>query len=444
LQIKRRDFLKWGIANAVLISTVIDEPTGAQTRARAHPPVYRSGPSILQGATDATKTQFSIVFDSDRALDIFVTDSKGQRYPADKILEIPFLDHPKKITKVFFSGLRPHESFQLHLADPASGLILDERSFQTLDLAKPSLKVALCSCMDEALHEPAIWRDIVSKAPDLLFFLGDCVYADTGASPAGADAVYLWKRFCESRLTLEIYYSKKLIPVIATWDDHDCGQDDANCRDYRYMKDSEKNFLQFFAQEASHCSLLEKGPGISNAFRYGDQLFLFLDGRSYRERAGSQARYAHWGQEQETWMMDLIAKNSGPTWFMTGSQMFPTPLWAESVSADYPVQFAAVLEQLKTVSSKVIFVSGDCHFSEISEIETEAVGYVTYELTSSSIHTAGTWGAPHSIPNKRRIMATGERNYILVDSSAKDFGCQAIATCYGIQGQVHFSKNIEI
>ena len=105
MNIKRRDFLKWSIANAVLITAVTNEPTGAQTRARAHPPVYRLGPSILQGATDATQTQFSIVFDSHRDLDIFVTDSKGKGYPADKVLEIPFLDHPKKITKVFFSGL---------------------------------------------------------------------------------------------------------------------------------------------------------------------------------------------------------------------------------------------------------------------------------------------------------------------------------------------------
>jgi alkaline phosphatase D len=451
LELKRREFLKWSLANAVLVSgaSQAGAQTETQTRrpsthAQAKPPEYKTGASIMQGATDATKTQFSIVFDANRDLDIFVTDASGKRYQADAIRAILFLTHSKKITKAFFSGLVPNEDFSLNLVDLKTGEILDERSFQTLDLTKPSLKFALCSCMDEALHEAAIWRDIVDKKPDMLFFIGDAVYADTGAGVGGANPYHLWKRFFEAPTTLYIYYSKKLIPIVATWDDHDFGLDDSNCRNYQYVRDSQINFLNFFAQEESHCSLLQAGPGVSSALKYGDQLFLFLDGRSYREATGSKERYAHWGQDQETWMMDLISKNTGPTWFMTGTQIFPAFLWKESVSKDHPVQFAAVIEQLRNCSSKVIFGSGDVHFSEISEIEAKALGYVTYELTSSSIHSGGTFGAPGTIPNKRRIMGTGQRNYILVDSTPKGSGCSAIATCYGVNGQIHFSKSINL
>lgn len=444
MEFKRREFLKWSLANAVLISTVSEAQAESQVHSQAKAPVYQSGPSIMQGATDAVKTQFSIVFDANRDLDIFVKDSAGRRYQPDEVRTIPFLNHPQKVTKVFFSGLFPNENFSLNLVDPGTGAVVDERSFQTLDLTKSSLRFALCSCMDEALHEPAIWRDMVAKAPDMLFFIGDSVYADTGAGAGGANPYHLWKRFCEARLTLDIYYSKKLIPVIATWDDHDFGLNDSNSHNYQYVRDSQLNFLNFFAQEESHCSLLQRGPGVSSALIYNDQLFLFLDGRSYRDGVGSKNRYSHWGQEQEEWMMGLIGKNAGPTWFMTGTQIFPAFLWKESISKDYPVQFAAVLEQLKTVSSKVIFASGDVHFSEISEIEASAVGYRTYELTSSSIHSGGTFGAPRTIPNKRRILGAGQRNYILVDSAPKGFGCTMVATCFGTTGQIHFSKNMEV
>jgi alkaline phosphatase D len=444
LELKRRDFLKWGFASAVFVSTAARAQEKSQAGACAKPPEYQSGPSIMQGATDATHTQFSILFDANRELDIFAIDPAGIRYPADEVRPISYLNHPKKITKVFFSGLDPHQTYALNLVDPVSGEIIDARTFKTLDLTKPSLQFALCSCMDEALHDPTIWRDMVDRSPDMLFFIGDSVYADTGAGKGGANPDHLWKRFCEARMTLEIYFSKRLIPIIATWDDHDFGLDDSNCHNYPYVQASQKNFLNFFAQEESHCSLLKAGPGVSSAFRYQEQLFLFLDARSFREASGSNDPSAHWGPAQEVWMMDLIAQQTGPTWLMSGTQIFPEFLWKDSVSKNHPAQFASLLKQLKKMSSKVIFASGDVHFSEISEIETEAIGYKTYELTSSGIHSLNTMGAPFTIPNKRRIAAIGARNYILVDSAAKGFGCAITATSYGTKGQMHFTKKLEV
>ena len=444
MEFKRRDFLKWSLTSAVFISAASQTQGRSRSEVNAKPPEYKLGPSIMQGATDATKTQFSIVYDANKALDIFVLDSTGKRYEPDEVRPIVFLDHPKQITKVFFSNLFTNENFTLNLAEAGGGALIDSRSFQTLDLSKTSLRFAICSCMDDSLHEPAIWQDVVKKAPDVIFFIGDSVYADKGATNEGANPAYLCKRFCETRTILEIYYSKKLIPVLATWDDHDFGLDDANCRNYHYVSESQKNFLQFFAQEESHCSLLQAGPGVSSVFRYGSQLFLLLDGRSFRVAKGSKERYAHWGQAQELWMLDLIAKNQGPSWFMTGSQIFPSFLWQESVSKDSPVQFAEVLNQLKNLTSKTIFVSGDVHYSEVTQIEPAILGYTTYELTSSAMHSWGTPGAPAIIPNKRRIMSTGQRNYILVDSTAKGTGCTMNMTCYGINGQTHFTRTLEV
>ncbi len=214
MKIERRDFLKLGMMQAVALG--LPQKTDAQVDL-----VYKKGPSILQGATDDTKTQFNIVHDADVALEIFVTDSQGRRWNADDIRSITFPRHTKQILKAYFSNLHPDEVFYLNLVDTAKNQVIDQREFRTLNLDKPSLSFALCSCMDEKQHEPEIWRNMVAKNPDILFFIGDSVYADSGAGSEGANPYYLWQRFCEARTTLEIYYSKKLIPILATWDDHD-------------------------------------------------------------------------------------------------------------------------------------------------------------------------------------------------------------------------------
>ena len=440
---RRRDFMKWGLLQTAFLSLASRAKAEVEQVSKV---VYRTGPSILQGATDDTMTQFSILQDVKITYEIFVTDSKGRIYLPDDIRSVNFGNHPKKISKAYFSGLFPNEVFQLKLRDLKTQQIVDTRNFQTLDMTKTSLKFALCSCLKENYHEAEIWKNLISQKPDVIFFVGDTVYADKGAPKDGADATHLWKRFCEARAVLEIYYSKNLIPILATWDDHDFGLNNSNRFNYAYGKESRWNFLQFFAQEESHCRILKRGPGISSAFQYNDQLFLLLDNRSFRDRNGSRDRYAHWGQEQEVWMLDLMRKNAGPTWLMSGSQLFPSAPFKPSLSRDHVGQYTGFLRELKTTPSKVVFISGDVHFSEISVIDTTEIGYRSYELTSSSMHSNGIPGAPGIVPNKRRLMgaSAGERNYIMVDATSKGLGSAFTATSYSVDGNIYFKRNLEV
>ncbi|WP_413944385.1 alkaline phosphatase D family protein [Bdellovibrio sp. HCB-162] len=437
MKIQRRHFLKLGLFQAVALGTA-QKTFSAPVRRAAQ----RTEPSILQGATDDTRTQFSIVYDR-TDLEIYVVNSQGQRWLPDEVRPISFPNHPKKILKVFFSNLVPTEIYHLNIIDAQTGKTIDEREFQTLDLNKPSVRFAICSCMNEKEHSSDIWQNMVNNKPDVLFFIGDSVYADSGSTGA-PDPAYLWQRFCEARSTLEIYFSKRLIPIFATWDDHDFGFNDANSLSYSFVKESQQNFLSFFAQDESHCRLLEKGPGVSSALKFRNHLFLLLDDRSFRLPRGSKERYAHWGQEQETWMLNHVRQNPGPSWLMNGSQFFPAVPWKESVSGDHPVQFSAFLQELKSIPNKVIFASGDVHYSEISRIEPEAVGYETFEFTSSSIHSRNFPGVPDVIPNNRRIAGTGQRNYIMVDSEISSGVSVFKATSYAGNNSVKFQKDFKI
>jgi len=405
---------------------------------------YRKGPSVLQGATDLTNTQFSIVFDKSLDLEVYVTDPNNQNFKAAEMEIIQRKDHPLRITKAYFSGLEPMISYRLNIAKSLTGEIIDQRQFQTLDLSTDRFDFAMGSCMDEKNHSPKIWKTLVAQNPQIIFFIGDHCYADVGAPISGANPQHLWKRFCETRTTLEIFYSPRLIPILAVWDDHDFGQDDSNADEYFYVQESQQNFLSFFAQDPDYCENLIRGPGVSSAIKIKNQLVLLMDDRSFRKARNSKEPYAHWGKQQFDWMQDLVQNHQGPTWFFNGTQVFPSLIWKESVSGDHTEQFNQMLKVLKTVSSKVIFGSGDVHFSEISAIESEALGYKTYEVTSSSIHSRGFPGAPDIVPNQRRLVATATRNFTLIKSTAHQMGADFEVICLDESAQILYARSLQV
>ncbi len=435
MRLLRRDLLKVGLAHT--ISSCIPFESNA-----LHQIKVKTGPSILQGATDNTKTQFSIVYKASAKLDIFVSNAAGHISKSDEVEVLSYPGHAQQISKVYFSKLQPHQTYYLNIIDLDTKSLIDVREFKTLDLESQSLRFAVCSCMDKDLHSPEIWKNLVSQNPEVIFFIGDQVYADRGGLPSGASPALLWRQFCEARATLEIYFSKKLIPIFATWDDHDFGANNGTSVSYPFVKESQLNFLSFVAQRESHCQGLIRGPGVSSALKFRSQLFVLSDGRSFRKEINSQERFAHWGEEQEKWITDLIQKHQGPTWFMNGTQIFPSFFVKESVSYHHPVQFQGFLEQLKPLASRVVFISGDVHFSEISEIETQAVGYQTYEMTSSSMHSKNFANAPDFIPNPRRIAATGHRNFLMIDAKAQGYGVEIKTVSVSTTGQQLFQKSL--
>lgn len=435
MDISRRKLLQLGLLHAGMGAL----PLRADTLKRVE---RRTGPSILQGATDDSKTQFSVVHAANKNYNFKVRSMSGQIWTPDQVVKHSLKGQDRVIRKVYFSGLHLNELFILSLFDAKTGALVEEREFKMLDIGKRRLRFALCSCMDEFEHKPEIWSDLVTQELDLIFFVGDSVYCDYG-SKDGVGAAHLWRRFAESRATLEIYFSKRLIPIVATWDDHDFGKNDCG-RDYPFAKESLINFFQFFAMDPSYCSALERGPGASSRVTIGEQQFILMDDRTWRVAGASRERYAHWGQLQEEWLLARVAQHEGMTWIMNGSQVFPQMIFKQSFSGEHPVQFNAVKQALSRMDRRVAFVSGDVHFSEISQLEGDLFGYQTYELTSSSIHSEKFPGLPDIIPNARRIAATGEHNYLLVDSEPFGKGCRFLVESRSAGQKLNFSLQLTV
>jgi alkaline phosphatase D len=102
----------------------------------------------------------------------------------------------------------------------------------------PIRRVAFGSCLGQDGVQP-IWQHVLSAKPDVFVFLGDNVYADT-TDPVELSAAY-------AKLGAQPGYQKlrKATRVLATWDDHDYGQNDVGA-EHPIKEQSKQIFLDFF------------------------------------------------------------------------------------------------------------------------------------------------------------------------------------------------------
>ena len=101
-------------------------------------------------------------------------------------------------------------------------------------------KIAFGSCGKQT-HPLPIFDEVIKQNPNLFIFLGDNIYGDTN------DMDILRKKY-QQLGTKESY--KRLIEnaeVLATWDDHDYGQNDAG-KHYPHKVESKEIFLEFFKE----------------------------------------------------------------------------------------------------------------------------------------------------------------------------------------------------
>lgn len=439
MDVRRRDLLKWGLLQTAWLSLPVRTRAG-EVFANAR----RSTPSVLQGLTDHERTEFSVVARAGSGIEARVLGPDGVPRAPARAEDLSRPGHTHELRRFHFVGLSPGVDYRLQLVT-AAGHLADEREFRTLaPRTGGPLKFAICSCMDDSRHEPAIWQDLVRQRPDLVFFIGDSVYCDDGSQTGTwitPDTMY--RRFCEARTTLEIFYVKRLIPILATWDDHDFAQDNTGAW-YPQVTEAQRNFQSFFAQSGA-TEGFRPGPGVAGRFDAAGQRFLLLDDRSERTRSGSGDRYGQWGRAQEEWLLDEVRTAPGPVWLMNGSQFFPQMMFKESVSADHPEQLAAVVDAVRERGAKVLFASGDVHYSELSELEPALLGYRSYEITSSAVHSFKLPGLPGIVKNPRRIASTGERNYVLVTGAPTDEGgLRARVESRSAGNRVNFTRVIEV
>lgn len=120
--------------------------------------------------------------------------------------------------------------------------------------------IAFGSCAFQEADQP-IWNAVLASHPDLFVFLGDNIYGDT------QDMEVLRTKYGQLGSQPGYRRLQALTPVVATWDDHDYGVDDAGA-DYPMKRQSKQVFLDFFG-EPSHSMRRLRDGGVYDAYLHG-------------------------------------------------------------------------------------------------------------------------------------------------------------------------------
>ena len=122
-------------------------------------------------------------------------------------------------------------------------------------------RIAFGSCVHQDKPQP-IWSEVLVADPDLFIFLGDNIYGDSD-DPAVLEAKY--EQLAEKPGYQQLKASTE---VIATWDDHDYGQNDIGAN-YIAKEASRKLMLDFFDEPGDSERRTQAG-GIYTSYLYTD------------------------------------------------------------------------------------------------------------------------------------------------------------------------------
>ena len=267
------------------------------------------------------------------------------------------------------------------------------------DAGRPIERIAAGSCIRQDRPQP-IWRAVAAFRPDLLLLLGDNVYGDT------EDMEVLRAKY--ARLAADEGFAglRRTVPIVAVWDDHDFGANDAG-REYPRRRESQQVFCDFFgvpgdsplrAQEGIHHSVVLGPPGRRVQFicldtRYHRSPLATLPlaervkgGGAYRPTDDPAATVL--GEPQWEWLATALREPAEIRIVLSSIQVASVENHHEHWG-NFPAERSRLLRTIRDSGARgVIVVSGDRHSAEISMIPPgpDALAEPLYDLTASSLN----------------------------------------------------------
>jgi len=418
--------------------------TGAAT------PSPLSNLPVLQGYTNSNSTQFSVLAPKGKKLRYFVRAESAENDFEVREIEVQRFEKDYSswvVDRIWVSGLEVSRPYRLEIYD-AFDTLIDAREFYALDTTRPQVKFAAASCMDESfvLEQKQIWPELLSRSPQMLFFLGDNVYASKTKGFFGhTNEKKIWGKYVHVRLQLEIFRSPKLIPTLAIWDDGDYGQNNGD-RDSHVRRAATEVFQIFYAQEPDMKNLFS-GPGVARWFKAFEMNFALMDNRSFRSPSSEKSpdEQTHWGFAQENWLHQNLKDSLLPTWILNGDQIFGGYHRFESYERERPDSLATQLKVLGSLPQPILFLTGDRHLTEVMKIDAAGTALPTFEITTSPLH-ARTYPSHWEIaPNPNQVEGRVEKfNYMIIEARNKGGSLSANLTSYSLNSEILFHRFISV
>lgn len=253
----------------------------------------------------------------------------------------------------------------------------------------------------------SIFNVISALKPNAMIWGGDNIYLREGdfETQANMEARYLKAR--------QVPSIKKLLstcPQYAVWDDHDFGPNDSHSS-FQYKKESLAAFKEMwgnsnfgFPKNENNC--------ITGKVSINDVDLYLMDNRSFRIPPGTEGVTPQMlGKEQIQWLIeDLKSSKASFKLIAIGSQVLSSVADFENY-ANYAEERNYLLDLLaKNNIKNVVFLTGDRHFSELSELKLSGNVRVL-DITASPL-TSKPYSNSKEI-NSNRVEGTflGEQNF---------------------------------
>ena len=276
---------------------------------------------------------------------------------------------------------------------------------KTAPAGTADFRVAFGSCARFVWdREQRVFDGVVSQSPDLFFWLGDNVYADTEAPEMIADEL------CRQRIVERMQPLIRSVPQLAIWDDHDFGYNNSDG-----SSPGKQQALAVFRRYWPNPAFgLPATPGVFFEHSHGGVDFFFLDGRYHRDpnTVPDSDRKTFLGAGQMEWLKQRLLASRAPFKVLVcgcGWSAADGPQ-GDTWSA-YLNERNALFDFLRDREiSGVVLLSGDSHVGELNCIpRSQAGGYDLYDLVSSPLANAMTdsWVPQQPEARLRKVYVKG-------------------------------------
>lgn len=261
-------------------------------------------------------------------------------------------------------------------------------------------RIAFGSCCAQYLPDKKIFDRIVEKNPQLFIFGGDNVYADFFALAPGTPD-YIRGSYASLAGDKAFQRFRARVPILATWDDHDTGENDGTTTN-PVKAIAKAEFFKFWNVPADAPRANRPDGGIYDAVYYGDDAhrvqIILLDLRynhSAYKASGAGAALSGYdtmmspdatilGATQWAWLEQELLKPAKIRIIMSSLQFNSLYNGGENWAV-LPLEKQKMIDLLKSTRAEgAFFLSGDVHYAEFTKTQPAGM-YPIYDFTASGI-----------------------------------------------------------
>ncbi len=265
-----------------------------------------------------------------------------------------------------------------------------------LPTARPLMRIGFGSCADQTEKQP-IWDAVLAYRPELFVFGGDNVYGDVSS----AELRELKAAYAQARQIAGAMRIRREIPVLAIWDDHDYGGNDAGV-EFPWKQGCKDLFLEFWDAPADDPRRGREGIYDSAVIGPPGQRvqFILLDTRWFRsplkptDRRGAVGRERYvpdddpaktmLGDTQWRWLEERLREPAELRVIVSSVQVLAEGHGWERWG-NLPRERQRLYDLIaRTDARGVVFLSGDRHLGAFYR-ENAGTPYPLVEMTSSGI-----------------------------------------------------------